>query len=91
MKVASLPWFGSVRPKAARIVPSSSLSPSRAYCSGVANSLNISTKGLLPTIECSFCRSLNRPRPLAARCSRITAIASWEPSLPPISLGQAKR
>ena len=44
---------------------------------------HISTNGLLATIECSFCRSLCNPRPLAARCSRITAIHRWLPSWPP--------
>ena len=36
------------------------------------------TTGKLPTIELSFCRSLCRPRPLAARCSRMTAIARFD-------------
>ena len=42
---------------------------------------SVTMNGRLPTIECSFCRSLCRPRPLAARCSRITAIHRSEPSL----------
>ena len=81
MKVASEPWLGSVRPKPVRILPPSSFSASRSYWALVANSLNIRMKGLLPTIECSVCRSLCRPRPLAARCSRITAMASWRAAL----------
>ena len=89
MKVASEPWLGSVRPKAALISPLSSLSAYLSYWALVANSLNISTKGLLPTMECSFCRSLCRPSPLAARCSRMIAMARFEPPLPPISVGQA--
>src|SRR5712671_6762971 len=40
------------------------------------------TSGRLPTIECSFCRSLCRPSPLEAKCSRITAIQRLEPSPP---------
>ena len=47
-----------------------------------------SSPTLLPTIECSFCRSQCSPRPLAARCSRITAMPRFVPSWPPYSLGE---
>ncbi len=89
MNVASEPWLGSVRPKPVRISPFISRSEYMSYWALVANSLNRIMKGLLPTIECSVCRSLCRPSPLAARCSRITAMATLEPPLPPHSTGQA--
>ena len=73
--VASLPWFGSVRPKARRRVPSRKPGIHSATCSGVPKSRIISTVGKLPTIELSFCRSLWSPRPLVARCSRMIAIS----------------
>ena len=46
---------------------------------------------MLPTIACSFCRSQCRPRPLRARCSRITAMPRLVPSRPPYSFGNAYR
>jgi len=42
--------------------------------------------GLLLMIECSFCRSLNSPNPLRARCSRTIAMPKLVPSRPPYSL-----
>lgn len=51
----------------------------------------MTTSGKLPTTLCSFCRSLNRPSPLAARCSRVTAIQRLPPSWPPYCLGREKR
>jgi hypothetical protein len=63
-----------------------------AFCSSlVANCSNISTKGKLPTMLCSFWRSLWRPSPFAARCSRITAIHRFDPSWPPYFFGAEKR
>src|SRR5436309_148940 len=47
--------------------------------------------GKLPTIDDSFCRSLCSPSPFAARCSRMIAIARFEPSRPPYFLGIPKR
>ncbi len=49
-----------------------------AFCSSVPKSRIISTVGKLPTIELSFCRSLCRPRPLVARCSRMIAISRFD-------------
>ncbi|MBA8826187.1 hypothetical protein FHX42_003563 [Saccharopolyspora lacisalsi] len=49
------------------------------------------TNGKLPTTEDSFCRSLCSPSPLCARCSRITAMSSFEPPLPPTSFGRPYR
>ena len=49
----------------------------------IVGNLPLVTMGRLPTIECSFCRSLCRPSPFDAKCSRITAIQRLEPSLPP--------
>ena len=83
--VASEPWFGSVRPKARRRVPSRKPGIHSAFCSSVPKSRIISTVGKLPTIELSFCRSLCRPRPLVARCSRMIAISRLLASRPPNS------
>ena len=91
MCVASEPWFGSVRPNARRRDSFSMPLTNSARCAALPKSRHISTNGLLATIECSFCRSLCNPRPLAARCSRITAIDKWLPSWPPTSRGSAKR
>ncbi len=74
-QVASEPWSGSVSPNAMRISPVIIPSRNSSFCSGVPNSSIISTVGKLPTIDDSFCRSLCRPRPFAARCSRMIAIA----------------
>ena len=38
----------------------------------------------LPTIDASFWRSLCSPSPLAARCSRMTAMSRFVPSRPPM-------
>ena len=79
-QVASLPWFGSVSPKAMRCSPV--IIPSRyfAFCSGVPKAYMMWTRGKLPTIDDSFCRSLWRPSPRAARWSRMTAMARFDPS-----------
>ena len=74
-QVASEPWLGSVRPNAMRTSPVNIRSRYSSFCSGRPNSSIISTTGKLPTIDDSFCRSLCRPSPLAARCSRMIAIA----------------
>ena len=87
MWVASEPCSGSVRPKVMRMLPVRQPSII-AFCSSAGRKRsNIGDRGKLPTIECSFCRSLCRPSPLAARCSRITAIQRLEPSLPPYRHG----
>src|ERR1700743_2531400 len=49
------------------------------------------TCGKFPTMDDSFCRSLCRPRPLCARCSRITAMSMLVPSRPPSDLGSPYR
>ena len=92
MCVASLPWSGSVRPKAVRRLPSKPPRMNSCFCASlIANCSNISTKGKLPTMLCSFWRSLWRPSPFAAKCSRITAIHRLLPSLPPYFFGAEKR
>ncbi|MNT03677.1 hypothetical protein D3C72_1382240 [compost metagenome] len=91
MWVASEPCCGSVRPKVRRTRSSSMPWMSSSHCAGVPKSRMASTKGLLATIECSFCKSLCRPRPRAAKCSRITAIQRLLPSRPPNAAGNAKR
>ena len=52
---------------------------------------SISSGREFPTIDDSFCRSLCKPRPLAARCSRITAVPRFVPLEPPSSVGSASR
>ena len=89
--VASEPWFGSVSPNARRRVPSRKPGIHSAFCASVPKSRIISTVGKLPTIELSFCRSLWRPRPLWARCSRMIAISRLLASRPPNSGGRARR
>ena len=89
--VASLPWFGSVRPNASRRDPSRKPGIHSAICSAVPKSRIISTVGKLPTIDDSFCRSLCRPRPRCARCSRMIAISRLLASRPPNSAGSASR
>ena len=89
MKVASLPWAGSVIPNAKPPRPSASRSIHSACCSGVPYSIISSRPTLLPTIMCSFCRSQCRPRPLLARCSRMIAMPRLVPSRPPYFLGNA--
>ena len=79
-QVASEPWSGSVRPKPIFTAPVIMPSMNCSFWEGVPKRCIMITVGKLPTIEDSFCRSLCRPRPLAARCSRITAIARFEPS-----------
>ena len=71
MWVASEPCCGSVMPNAKPSRPSARSSIHSAFCSSVPYSIINSSPTLLPTIECSFCRSLSRPRPLRAKCSRI--------------------
>ena len=89
MWVASDPWAGSVIPKAKPRRPRARSSTHSAFCSSVPYSSMRSSPTLLPTMECSFCRSLCNPRPLVARCSRITAMPRLVPSLPPYSFGKA--
>jgi hypothetical protein len=89
MWVASEPCFGSVMPKAKPPVPSSILGTHSAFCSSVPWASMSRRPTLLPTIDDSFCRSLWRPRPLRARCSRMTAMPRFVPSLPPYSFGKA--
>ena len=82
-QVASLPCAGSVRPKAIDRLPVSIASIHSAFCSSVPNRSIMMICGKLPTIDDSSCRSLCRPRPLCARCSRITAMSRLVPSRPP--------
>ena len=82
-QVASLPWSGSVRPNAIDRVPVSMASIHSACCCSVPNRSIMITCGKFPTIEDSSCRSLCRPSPLCARCSRMTAMSRLEPSRPP--------
>ena len=80
MWVASEPCSGSVMPKAK---PSPAMRPGRRPTRPSAlrcRSVIISSRPtLLPTIECSFWRSLCRPRPLRARCSRMMAMPRLVP------------
>ena len=91
IQVASLPWSGSVSPNATRRSPANPPRMNSCFCASVPNSSNIATNGKLPTTECSFWRSLWRPRPLAAKWSRITAIHRLAPSWPPYFFGAEKR
>ena len=81
--VASEPWFGSVSPKATRVLPVNMPSRNSFFCSSLPKRSHIMIVGKLPTIDDSFCRSLCRPSPFAARCSRMIAIARFVPSRPP--------
>ena len=85
--VASLPWSGSERPKPTRAVRVSIGSRNSSRCSAVPYSSTMCTNGKLPTTDDSFCRSLCRPSPRWARCSRITAMSRFVPSDPPTSAG----
>ena len=91
MCVASEPWLGSVRPKVTRSLKSSVPLMYFSLCAADPKSRSITMNGKLPTTECSFCRSLNRPSPLLAMCSRITAIHRLPISWPPNSLGNDNR
>mmetsp|Transcript_30262 Transcript_30262/g.85345 ORF Transcript_30262/g.85345 Transcript_30262/m.85345 type:complete len:359 (-) Transcript_30262:68-1144(-) len=86
IQVASLPWSGSVSPKAACRPPGQ-----RFFCSGVACSCHWRCEPKFPTTELSFWRSLCSPRPLEARCSRITAIQRFPLPLPPNSGERTRR
>ena len=88
IQVASEPWLGSVRPKAMPALPSSILGIHSSCWASEPYFSIISTVGKFPTMELSFCRSLNRPSPLAARCSRITAMSKFDPPLPPKRSGR---
>ena len=74
MHVASEPCSGSVMPKVKPPVPSSMCGIHSAFCSSVPWWSMSRRPTLLPTMLDSFCRSLWRPRPLRARCSRMIAI-----------------
>ena len=74
----------------ARGVPRARSSTHSAFCSSVPWSSISSRPTLLPTIECSFCRSLCSPRPLAAKCSRITAMPRLVPSRAAVLLGERR-
>ena len=87
-QVASEPCSGSVSPNAIERSPVISASDHAARCSSVPNRSIMMTCGKLPTIEDSFCRSLCSPRPLCARCSRMTAMSRLVPSRPPSDAGQ---
>ena len=87
MKVASEPCSGSVMPKAKPRRPSARSSIHSAFWASVPYSIISSSPTLLPTMACSFWRSQWSPRPLAARCSRITAMPRFVPSRPPYSAG----
>ncbi len=89
--VASEPCCGSVIPKAKPLRPATRSSIHSFFCSSVPYSIIRIRPTWLPTIECSFCRSLCSPRPLVARCSRMIAIPRLLPSLPPYSLGNGQR
>ena len=91
MWVASEPCSGSVRPKVMRIFRASEPRMNFSFCAGVPKSRSITISGKLPTTECSFCKSLNSPRPCEARWSRITDIHRLLPPSPPNSLGSEKR
>nr|CRL71997.1 hypothetical protein CPGR_00795 [Mycolicibacter nonchromogenicus] len=66
-------------------------SENSARCSSVPNRSIMITCGKFPTIDDSSCRSLCSPRPLCARCSRITAISTLVPSRPPREAGSPYR
>ena len=91
MWVASDPCSGSVIPKANPRVPSSRWGTHSAFCSSLPYSSISSRPTLLPTMECSFWRSLCSPRPRAARCSRMTAMPRLVPFLPPSSADSGYR
>ncbi|CAM5737346.1 hypothetical protein MAUB1S_01826 [Mycolicibacterium aubagnense] len=90
-QVASLPWSGSVSPNAMDRWPVIIASTHSACCAGVPNRLIMMTCGKFPTIDDSSCRSLCRPSPLCARCSRMTAMSRLVPSRPPNSRGSPYR
>ena len=89
MWVASDPCAGSVIPNAKPLRPSSIAGIHSAFCSSVPWWSISRRPTLLPTMEDSFWRSLCRPRPLRARCSRMMAMPRLEPSFPPYSFGKA--
>ncbi len=88
-QVASLPCAGSVRLKPKPDSPAIARSMNSRFCSSLPNRSRISGNTRLPTIDASVWRSLCRPRPRAARWSRIAAIPRLVPSRPPIELGSA--
>ena len=87
--VASEPWFGSVMPNA-KPRPCRSAMRSIQLCLLRSRAVvqHQQQAGMLPTMECSFCRSLCRPRPFAARCSRMMAMPRFVPPSAAELLGQ---
>ena len=95
--VASLPCPGSVKPNVILTFPANLPSINCFFCCSFPKFIIMITSGKFPTMLCSFCRSLNRPRPLEARCSRITAIQRLLPRpsacglFPPYCFGRERR
>ena len=94
--VASLPCPGSVRPNVILTSPLKRPHINSSFCFSFPKCCTMTTSGKLPTILCSFCRSLNKPRPFAARCSRMTAIHKLLPRpsalfCPPYCFGRESR